>query len=202
MLNCRTRSKSWLLSNCWLLVISLFVVLNPHIFFFLLNLHRGAGATLNQINITRLLKALNFWTNFPVVLIASGCLRKGYWYQMRLLITLLFSQCQVEEGAGHLGEEMLTVKDILEWWVGKYKFHKAPLITLGASSGGYFVSARVAYPKLSSIMIMIAEGVFGEIDIPEDYPPTLFIHMPKDVHMKQQISVHLEMLKSKCINVA
>ncbi|KAK7276777.1 hypothetical protein RIF29_17923 [Crotalaria pallida] len=99
------------------------------------------------------------------------------------------------------GKEVLVVKDIIGWWISKRKLEKLPLMALGASSGGYFVSVLATAMKFNSIVIMIAEGVFDEMDIKRDYPPTLFVHMPKDFSRQQKIDEHLEILKEKGIDV-
>ncbi|AET00416.1 putative alpha/Beta hydrolase [Medicago truncatula] len=98
------------------------------------------------------------------------------------------------------GKELLVVKDILEWWIGKRKLEKLPLVALGASSGGYFVSLLASSKKFNSIVLMIAEGMFDEIDINEDYPPTLFVHMPKDLYRQQKIDEYVMVLKDKGID--
>nr|AFK39841.1 unknown [Lotus japonicus] len=99
------------------------------------------------------------------------------------------------------GKEVLVVKDILEWWIGRRKLEKLPLVALGASSGGYFVSVLATAVKFNSIVIMIAEGMFEEMDVKEDYPPTLFVHMPKDLYRQQKIDEYVEVLKGKGIDV-
>ncbi|XP_017984493.1 PREDICTED: uncharacterized protein LOC18612148 [Theobroma cacao] len=100
------------------------------------------------------------------------------------------------------GKERLIVEDIIRWWVKRQNLEKLPLVALGASSGGYFVSALANDLKFSSIALMIAEGIFDQMDIIEDYPPTLFVHMPKDVHRQQKITEFMEVLKNKGIDVA
>ncbi|CAK8538764.1 unnamed protein product [Lathyrus sativus] len=97
--------------------------------------------------------------------------------------------------------EVLIVKDILEWWIGERKLEKLPLVALGASSGGYFVSLLATAKKFNSIVLMIAEGMFEEIDIEKDYPPTLFVHMPKDFYRQRKIDEYVEVLKGKGIDV-
>lgn len=101
-----------------------------------------------------------------------------------------------------LGEERLIIKDIIRWWVTQHKLENLPLVGLGASSGGYFISALARDLRFSSITLMIAEGVFDQMDIPNDYPPTLFVHMPKDVRRQQKISEFTEVLRAKGIDVA
>ncbi|KAI4308075.1 hypothetical protein L6164_031187 [Bauhinia variegata] len=56
--------------------------------------------------------------------------------------------------------------------------------------------------KFSSIVLMIAEGMFEKMDIKEDYPPTLFVHMPKDLYRQQKIDEYIEILKDKGVDVA
>ncbi|KAF2314800.1 hypothetical protein GH714_033621 [Hevea brasiliensis] len=56
--------------------------------------------------------------------------------------------------------------------------------------------------RFSSIIIMIAEGIFDQMDVTENYPPTLFVHMPKDLYRQQKISEFIEVLKNKGIDVA
>ncbi|XVF16823.1 hypothetical protein REPUB_Repub10bG0065200 [Reevesia pubescens] len=99
------------------------------------------------------------------------------------------------------GKERLIVEDIIRWWVKRQKLEKLPLVALGASSGGYFVSALANALKFSSITLMIAEGIFDQMDIIEDYPPTLFVHMPKDLHRQQKITEFMVVLRIKGINV-
>lgn len=98
-------------------------------------------------------------------------------------------------------KEIFVVKDILEWWISRRKLEKLPLVALGASSGGYFVSVLAIAKKFNSIVLMIAEGMFEEIDIKEDYPPTLFVHMPKDLYRQQKIDEYVMVLKDKGIDV-
>ncbi|KAL5826374.1 hypothetical protein ACOSQ4_018171 [Xanthoceras sorbifolium] len=101
-----------------------------------------------------------------------------------------------------LREERLIVKDMIRWWVKRHNLEKLPLLALGASSGGYFVSALATDLKFSSITLMIAEGVFNQIDVTEDYPPTLFVHMPKDFYRQKKIREYMEVLRNKGIDVA
>lgn len=99
------------------------------------------------------------------------------------------------------GKEIIIVKDIIAWWVKKKKLEKLPLVALGASSGGYFVSVLATVLKFTSITLMIAEGMFDQIDIKENYPPTLFVHMPKDLFRQQKIAEYMEVLKNKDVDV-
>ncbi|KAL4363676.1 hypothetical protein GQ457_04G001890 [Hibiscus cannabinus] len=99
-------------------------------------------------------------------------------------------------------KERLVVEDIITWWVKRHKLGKLPLVALGASSGGHFVSAIANDLKFSSITLMIAEGIFDRMDITEDYPPALFVHMPKDALRERKITKSMGVLRNKGVEVA
>ncbi|KAF8007786.1 hypothetical protein BT93_K1702 [Corymbia citriodora subsp. variegata] len=147
-------------------------------------------------------RAINFWDRSPTcqqcvglpeerLLVLEGLSRK-----FAVLTVSSAGRCWT------MAEERLIVRDIIRWWVGKNKLEKLPLVALGASSGGYFVSALTTNLRFSSIVLMIAEGMFDRMDVPEDYPPTLFVHMPKDAVRQQKIDEFMPVLKSKGIDVA
>ncbi|CAL9245876.1 unnamed protein product, partial [Arabidopsis halleri] len=100
------------------------------------------------------------------------------------------------------GKEKSIVGKMIKSWVDKHKLERLPLVGLGASSGGYFVSALATEMQFSSIVLMIAEGVFDQIRISKQYPPTLFVHMPKDVYRQQKIREFLEGLRMEGIDAA
>ncbi|KAE8686560.1 putative Protodermal factor 1.3 [Hibiscus syriacus] len=99
-------------------------------------------------------------------------------------------------------KERLIVEDIITWWVKRHNLGKLPLVALGASSGGYFVSVIANNLKFNSITLMIAEGLFDQMNIKEDYPPALFVHMPKDTGRKQKITKFMRVLRNKGVDVA
>lgn len=101
-----------------------------------------------------------------------------------------------------LGKELVVVKDIIRWWVEKNRLEMLPLLGLGASSGGYFLSVLATKLKFNSITLMIAEGLYEQMEVTERYPPTLFVHMPKDHFRQQKINENMEFLRSKGIEVA
>ncbi|KAK4769142.1 hypothetical protein SAY86_027292 [Trapa natans] len=101
-----------------------------------------------------------------------------------------------------MAEERIIVRDIIRWWTVRNKLENLPLVALGASSGGYFVSVLAQDLKFSSITLMIAEGMFDQMDLAADYPPTLFVHMPKDAYRKHKIEQFLKVLKGKGIDAA
>ncbi|XP_052177325.1 uncharacterized protein LOC127791468 [Diospyros lotus] len=100
------------------------------------------------------------------------------------------------------GEERMIVKGIIKRWVAKRRLDNLPLVALGASSGGHFVSLLATDLRFSSIVVMIAEGLYDQMDISKDYPPTLFVHMPKDEARKQRIDSNIRILKDEGIDVA
>ncbi|XP_022149746.1 uncharacterized protein LOC111018103 [Momordica charantia] len=100
------------------------------------------------------------------------------------------------------GKELAVVKDIIRWWVEKNNLEKIPLVGLGASSGGYFLSVLATELKFNSITLMIAEGLYEQMDVTERYPPTLFIHMPKDQFREKKINENMKFLRSKGVDVA
>ena len=147
-------------------------------------------------------KAVNFWDRSPECpscvglpeerLIVLHALSKHF-----AVLTISSSQkCWT------LGKELAVVKDIIRWWVEKNKLEKLPLVGLGASSGGYFLSVLATKFKFDSITLMIAEGLYEQMEVTERYPPTLFVHMPKDHFRQQKINENMEFLKGKGIDVA
>ncbi|KAK3156420.1 hypothetical protein QOZ80_2AG0107060 [Eleusine coracana subsp. coracana] len=105
---------------------------------------------------------------------------------------------------GSDSSELAAVASIIKWWTQE-KFPQLaglPLVSIGASSGGYFVSALAARVRFSSIAVMIAEGVYGTMgDIPAGYPPALFVHMPKDAERARDVAASIGMLKAKRVDV-
>lgn len=101
-----------------------------------------------------------------------------------------------------LGEERLIVRSMIQWWVSKKKLEKLPMYAMGASSGGYFISALATELQFSGVALMIAEGVFSHLDIKKNYPATLFVHMPKDEKRRQKIEKYLVVMRDKGIDVA
>ncbi|KAM3302059.1 hypothetical protein P3S67_016561 [Capsicum chacoense] len=147
-------------------------------------------------------KAANFWDRSPKCL---NCV--GLPEERLIVLSALARRFAVlaVSSAGRcwsMEDERLIVKDIIEWWVVKQKLQSLPLVALGASSGGYFVSVLATDLRFSSITIMIAEGLFDRMDIPKSYPPTLFVHMPKDKTRRLKIERYLTLLKGEGIDVA
>ncbi|XP_057954942.1 uncharacterized protein LOC131148968 [Malania oleifera] len=144
-------------------------------------------------------RAVNFWDRSPM---CQNCV--GLPEERLIVLHALARRFAVltVSSAGRcwsFGEERLIVKGIIRWWIEENKLEKLPLFALGASSGGYFVSVLAAELRFSSIALMIAEGLFDEMDVREDYPPTLFVHMPKDQFRKKRIDENIDFLRNKGI---
>jgi len=106
-----------------------------------------------------------------------------------------------EEGGG---SELAAVESIIKWWTTEEfpQLAGLPLVGIGASSGGYFLSALAARVRFSSVAVMIAEGVYGAMaDIPAGYPPALFVHMPKDAERAGLVAGSMRKLKAKRVDV-
>ncbi|CAH9099155.1 unnamed protein product [Cuscuta epithymum] len=100
------------------------------------------------------------------------------------------------------GEERYKVKHIINSWVSEQNLESIPLVALGASSGGYFVSLLATDIQFSSIVLMIAEGLYDKIDLRKGYyPPTLFVHMPRDGARKLSIDRFIILLKENGVDV-
>ncbi|CAN6237643.1 unnamed protein product [Urochloa humidicola] len=107
-------------------------------------------------------------------------------------------------GEGEGGSELAAVESIIKWWTTEEHPQLAglPLVGVGASSGGYFLSALAARVKFSSVAVMIAEGVYGAMrDIPAGYPPALFVHMPKDAERAALVAESMGKLRAEHVDV-
>ncbi|KAG1346572.1 hypothetical protein COCNU_06G004010 [Cocos nucifera] len=146
-------------------------------------------------------RAANFWDRSP------GCPYCVGFPEERLIVLHALSRrfaVLTVSSSGKcwsFGKEKHVVKWISEWWIEKNKLERLPIVALGASSGGSFVSALAAEMRYSSIVLMIAEGVFETMGIPEGYPPTLFVHMPKDQRRMRLIERNMEALRQKGVLV-
>nr|GEX82924.1 putative alpha/beta hydrolase fold protein [Tanacetum cinerariifolium] len=99
-------------------------------------------------------------------------------------------------------KETEVVKNVLRFWVEREGLGGLSFVALGASSGGYFVSMLASKMRFSSIVVMIAEGVFDRIDVGKDYPATLFVHMPKDKARKKMIGENIGVMRREGVDVA
>ncbi|XP_074309309.1 uncharacterized protein LOC141643872 isoform X2 [Silene latifolia] len=95
--------------------------------------------------------------------------------------------------------ERLRVGEIIKWWIRKNSLVNVPLFGLGASAGGYFLSRLATEVRFRAIVLMISSGLFDRMNIPHDYPPTLFVHMPKDIMRAERVERHIELLRKKGI---
>lgn len=146
-------------------------------------------------------RAANFWDKSP------GCPDCVGLPEERLIVLHALQRRFAVLAVSSLGKcwsfkkEKENVKWIIKWWIEKHNLEKLPVTALGASSGGYFVSALATEIKFSSSTIMIAEGLFNSMEIPEGYPPTLFVHMPKDRTRAVLIGMNMAALRQKGVPV-
>ncbi|MCO5552324.1 hypothetical protein L7F22_005835 [Adiantum nelumboides] len=88
----------------------------------------------------------------------------------------------------------------LSYWIEERGLNKLPVVALGASSGGSFVSVLAREYKFQSIVVMISEGFFQTVKIDKCYPSTLFVHMVKDKRRAALIKNAMEALKRNGID--
>ncbi|KAG8077909.1 hypothetical protein GUJ93_ZPchr0007g3413 [Zizania palustris] len=100
-----------------------------------------------------------------------------------------------------LGQEVRTAKRRIESWTAKNGLAALPVAALGASSGGYFVSRLAAEMRFAAVVLMIAEGSFGPVGLPEGYPPAMFLHMPKDHRRAALVERNSKMLRMDGVEV-
>lgn len=146
-------------------------------------------------------KAANFWDRSPS---CPNCI--GLPEERLIVLHALYRKFAVVTISSigrcwSFNKEKENVIWMIKWWTEKYNLEKLPIVAMGASSGGYFVSALAYELNFSSIVIMIAEGVFEQRGIPEKYPPTLFIHMPKDSRRALLIEANMQALMRSNVQV-
>ncbi|KAL6614525.1 hypothetical protein ACP70R_036795 [Stipagrostis hirtigluma subsp. patula] len=101
-----------------------------------------------------------------------------------------------------LGREVSATKRAIRSWAAKNGLGGLPVVALGASSGGYFVSRLAAEMNLAAVVIMIAEGAFGSAGAPAAvYPPAMFVHMPKDRRRAALVERNSKMLMKSGVEV-
>lgn len=102
-----------------------------------------------------------------------------------------------------LGKEVNATKRVIRSWAAKNGLEGLPVVALGASSGGYFVSRLAVKMSLAAVVIMIAEGAFGGSAgaLPAVYPPAMFIHMPKDKRRAALVDKNSKMLMKNGVEV-
>ncbi|CAN4117609.1 unnamed protein product [Withania somnifera] len=116
-----------------------------------------------------------------ILFLAHGCDAANFWTNHLIITVSSAGKCW------SFKEERFIVKDVIEWWIAKQKLQCLPLVALGASSGGYFVSILATDVRFSSIV---------------SYPSTLFVHMPKDKIRMQKLERYMVLMKEKGIDVA
>ncbi|PON90661.1 Alpha/Beta hydrolase fold containing protein [Trema orientale] len=147
-------------------------------------------------------QALNFWDRSPDCLNCVGLPEERLIALHALSRKYAVISVSSSGSCWSFGKEVMVVKDIIRWWVAKQGLEKLPLVALGASSGGFFVSVLATELNFSSITLMIAEVVFDRVEKVENYPPTLFVHMPKDADRQKKIDKSMALIRNKGVDVA
>ncbi|KAJ6710356.1 hypothetical protein OIU74_011271 [Salix koriyanagi] len=146
----------------------------------------------------QMVELLTFGTDLQAALIALVCLRKGCLFFMHLLSQICRDHNISAGRCWTLGEERIIVKNIIQWWaLTSMKSWSHFLCSFGGLFWWiYFVSALATNLRFSSITIMIAEGVFDQMNITVNYPPTLFVTCLKihtgSMKISEFIEVHEE----------
>lgn len=102
------------------------------------------------------------------------------------------------------GKEVTTVKQIISGWIERHpELNNLPVFGLGASSGGHFLSILATKMKFRALTLVVAQGLFKSMSdvVLSDYPPTLFVHMPKDDERMRVIMKYMELLSKKGVAV-
>lgn len=79
---------------------------------------------------------------------------------------------------------------------------EAPLYALGASSGGSFVAGLALEMQLDAVGVMIAAPPRALLKGRADYPPALFLHMPRDTTTAHGVEAAMEELRDAGVRAA
>ncbi|KAJ7541592.1 hypothetical protein O6H91_10G066500 [Diphasiastrum complanatum] len=142
-------------------------------------------------------RASYFWDNLPH---CADC--KGLPEERALLLSALARHYAVIaiSSEGQCSSPKLyseRVNFILADWIPSRGLEGLPVAALGVSSGGYFVSSLALQFPFQALVIMISEGNLKSIESSQIYPPTLFVHMPKDEERSLVVTKAMDLLRSK-----
>ncbi|CAM6099423.1 unnamed protein product [Calypogeia fissa] len=96
--------------------------------------------------------------------------------------------------------DIMNILYILAEWKGRIDLQEdVPTVALGVSSGGKILSTLGHFPGLfESIGMMISPGLVDAFKSSTlDYPPTIFVHMPKDTATAEMVYYDRKLLRSK-----
>jgi hypothetical protein len=147
------------------------------------------------------LHAYDFWDKSPYCTHCTGLPEDRLFVLRALKLNMAVITISSLGKCWSYQREMENVQWIIQHWVHINKLENLPKFAMGASSGGYFVSSLATKMKFNSICIMIAEGVFENIDMLENYPPTLFVHMVKDRFRARAILSNMAQLAEAGVEV-
>eukprot|EP00252_Welwitschia_mirabilis_P010118 TRINITY_DN23245_c0_g1_i1.p1 TRINITY_DN23245_c0_g1~~TRINITY_DN23245_c0_g1_i1.p1 ORF type:complete len:350 (-),score=57.75 TRINITY_DN23245_c0_g1_i1:122-1171(-) len=145
--------------------------------------------------------ALNFWDRSPNCLNCIGLPEERLVVLHALAHQYAIITISSKDKCWNYRKDRPSVKRILKWWAEKKKLDSLPMFALGASSGGYFVSALATEFKFSAITLMISEGILEAMKGRHRYPATLFVHMPKDARRAALIEKNMNVLRENGVDV-
>ncbi|GAQ80011.1 hypothetical protein KFL_000440130 [Klebsormidium nitens] len=91
------------------------------------------------------------------------------------------------------------VKKAIDDVIKREALQELPRFALGASSGGYFITTLAHIVEFDALAVYIAAGVRGALREPlasgKPYPPTLFVHMPRDDRTAGAVKTAIEELR-------
>eukprot|EP00271_Cylindrocystis_brebissonii_P015516 TRINITY_DN38427_c0_g1_i1.p1 TRINITY_DN38427_c0_g1~~TRINITY_DN38427_c0_g1_i1.p1 ORF type:complete len:499 (+),score=39.80 TRINITY_DN38427_c0_g1_i1:719-2215(+) len=138
-----------------------------------------------------------------------GALQRGY----AVLALSSSANCWSVKWRG--SPEILQAASALQSWRKDNNLTSLPFFALGASSGGYFISVLAHHFPFDALVIMISCGVRMAFESPitplareKDssptlpYPPSLFVHMPRDERTADGVQEAISLLKSNGVNAA
>eukprot|EP00897_Mesotaenium_endlicherianum_P009758 jgi/Mesen1/8810/ME000053S08216 len=106
-------------------------------------------------------------------------------------------------------QDVATVLPIITQWQHKHALLALPLAALGASSGGYFVTVLAHRLKLNALAVYISSGVEAALSAEPElveqgarFPPTLFVHMPRDKKMARRVARSVALLRARGVHAA
>ncbi|KAK3273595.1 hypothetical protein CYMTET_18173 [Cymbomonas tetramitiformis] len=98
-------------------------------------------------------------------------------------------------------QDAQAVARVLSTLQQRENWQHLPVHALGASSGGAFVSVLPHKVKLASVVVQIMMAIPDAIETPlpdgSEYPPTLFIHMERDVRTAKWVQLGMADLGRK-----
>lgn len=152
-------------------------------------------------------KATHFWDEHPQCSTCVGLPEDRHLVleALRRRYAVIAISSKGKKGCWNFMADAGYVKEILTSWIQEHGLGGLPLSALGASSGGFFVSRLAQELSFKSLVIMISHGSFFDPkfgQIKPTYPPSLFVHMPKDGRTAEKVGRSMELLREARVRTA